>query len=275
MSTVRQPAVSGLFYPNLRVALARSVDELVLRAASKPVRGRLHGIIAPHAGYVYSGGTAAVAYKLLKDKSYDSVIIIGPSHREYFDGVSICAGDAFETPLGAVGIDHELRDLLVQEWPGISVTETGHKTEHSIEVQLPFLQRLFKSFSFVPIVMGDQRSEHCDRLAEAVSRACAAKHVLLIASSDLSHYHPYKTAVELDRQVLEEIERFDADGLIQKLEANEVEACGGGPIVTVMKASRQLGANSSQVLHYCNSGDVSGEKDAVVGYVSAALFQEE
>lgn len=275
MSTVRHPAVSGLFYPDLRAVLTRNVDELVLRAASKPARGKLRGVIAPHAGYVYSGYTAAIAYKLLKEQSYDSVIIIGPSHREYFDGVSICAGDAFETPLGAVGIDHEMRDRLVHEWGAISVTETGHMAEHSIEVQLPFLQRVLGSFSFVPIVMGDQRREHCDRLADAISKSCAGRNVLLIASSDLSHYHPYKTAVELDRLVLEKIELYDEEGLMKQLEANEVEACGGGPIVTVMKASRQLGANSSRILHYCNSGDVSGEKDAVVGYVSAALFQEE
>jgi len=275
MSTVRHPAVSGLFYPDLRAVLTRNVDELVLRAASKPARGRLRGVIAPHAGYVYSGYTAAVAYKLLKEQSYDAVIIVGPSHREYFDGVSICAGDAFETPLGNIAIDHELRDRLVKEWAGISVTETGHMAEHSIEVQLPFLQRILGSFSFVPVVMGDQRREHCDRLADAISKSCAGRNVLLIASSDLSHYHPYKTAVELDRLVREKIELYDEDGLMKQLEANEVEACGGGPIVTVMKASRQLGANSSHILHYCNSGDVSGEKDAVVGYVSAALFQEE
>ena len=275
MSTVRHPAVSGLFYPDLRAVLTRNVDELVLRAASKPARGRLRGVIAPHAGYVYSGYTAAVAYKLLKEQSYDAVIIVGPSHREYFDGVSICAGDAFETPLGNIAIDHELRDRLVKEWAGISVTETGHMAEHSIEVQLPFLQRILGSFSFVPVVMGDQRREHCDRLAVAISKSCAGRNVLLIASSDLSHYHPYKTAVELDRLVREKIELYDEDGLMKQLEANEVEACGGGPIVTVMKASRQLGANSSHILHYCNSGDVSGEKDAVVGYVSAALFQEE
>ena len=275
MATVRHPAVSGLFYPDLRAVLTRNVDELLLRAASRPQRGKLRGVIAPHAGYVYSGYTAAVGYKLLKDKSYDSVIIVGPSHREYFNGVSIYNGDAFRTPLGDVDVDHALRERLVQEWAKIMVTETGHSAEHSVEVQLPFLQRLLGSFSFVPIVMGDQRSELCDRLADAIGKACADKNVLLVASSDLSHYHPYKEAVELDRGVLKEIELYDADGLMKKLESDEVEACGGGPIVTIMKAARQLGANSSHILHYCNSGDVSGEKDAVVGYVSAALFQEE
>jgi len=246
-----------------------------LRAASKPVHGKLRGVIVPHAGYVYSGYTAAVAYRLLKEQSFDSVIIVGPSHREYFDGVSICSGDAFETPLGTIGIDHELRDRLVQEWPALSVTETGHMTEHSVEVQLPFLQRILGSFDFVPVVMGDQKRQHCESLANAISRACAEKNVLLVASSDLSHYHPYRTAIELDNLVVETIEQFDADALMKKLEANELEACGGGPIVAVMKASQQLGAKSSRILHYCNSGDVSGEKDAVVGYVSAALFQEE
>lgn len=275
MSTIRQPVVAGLFYPELQTVLTRSVEELMLRAALRPAKGRLRGVIAPHAGYIYSGYTAAIGYKLLKGKSFDSVIIIGPSHREYFNGVSIYNGDAFKTPMGNVEIDHNLRDQLVKEWADISVAETGHMAEHSIEVQLPFLQNALRSFSFVPIVMGDQRKELCRRLADTIGKVCTGRNVLLVASSDLSHYHPYKEAIELDRMVLEEIERYDADGLLKKLEMQEVEACGGGPIAVVMMAARQLGANTSQVLHYCNSGDVSGEKDAVVGYVSAALYQEE
>ncbi len=275
MSMIRSPAVAGLFYPGLQAVLNRNIDELLLRAAAQGKQGRLKGLIAPHAGYAYSGYTAATGYKLLKERPFSSVIIVGPSHREYFNGVSIYAGDAFKTPLGDVEVDADLRNELVHAWKDIAVAETGHADEHSVEVQLPFLQKVLKSFSFVPVVMGDQRSEHCRRLAEAIGEACSGKNVLLVASSDLSHYHPYKAAIELDRMVLDEIERYNPERLMERLEAEEVEACGGGPVAAVMMAARKLGANSSQILHYCNSGDVSGEKDAVVGYVSAALFQEE
>src|SRR3989337_2811985 len=125
MSTIRPPAVAGLFYPGLQTVLSRNLDELMLRAATHGKQGKLKGLIAPHAGYVYSGYTAATGYKLLKERPFSSVIIVGPSHREYFNGVSIYDGDAFKTPLGNVGIDHELRDQLVHEWTDISVTETG------------------------------------------------------------------------------------------------------------------------------------------------------
>lgn len=275
MSTIRPPAVAGLFYPGLQTVLTRNLDELMLRAATRGKRGKLKGLIAPHAGYSYSGYTAATGYKLLKERPFSSVIIVGPSHREYFNGVSIYDGDAFKTPLGDVEVDAGLRDQLVHAWKDIALTDTGHAAEHSVEVQLPFLQRVLGSFSFVPVVMGDQRREYCKRLAEAIGEVCAGKDVLLVASSDLSHYHPYKVAIELDRMVLNQIEHYDPEGLMEKLEAEELEACGGGPVAAVMMAARKLGANSSQILHYCNSGDVSGEKDAVVGYVSAALFQEE
>ncbi len=275
MSTIREPAVAGLFYPDLQTVLSRNVDELLLRAASRTIRGSLRGLIAPHAGYVYSGSTAAIGFKLLKERHFDSIIIVGPSHREYFDGVSIYDGDAYKTPLGVVEVDAALRDRLRQAWPAVTVSESGHNLEHAIEVQLPFLQRLFGSFSFVPIVMGDQKPAYCEQLADALADACRGMNVLLVASSDLSHYHPYKSAIDLDRKVLEEIEQYNTEGLMKKLEREEAEACGGGPIVVVMRAARRLGATSSKVLHYCNSGDISGEKDAVVGYVSAVLFQEE
>lgn len=275
MTTVtRPPAVAGLFYPESRALLSREVDELLLRAPAEQVRGALRGLVAPHAGYRYSGSTAAVGYKLLKGTTYETIVIVGPSHREYFDGISVYPGGGYQTPLGEVPVNDVLRNSLVGADPRIVLSEQGHHSEHSIEVQLPFLQRVFGRCSFVPVVMGDQRRELTELLGRALAQACRDHNVLLVASSDLSHYHSHTEAIVLDRMVIDTVERYDADGLMCRLEEQEVEACGGGPMVAVMLASSQLGARRSRVLFYCNSGDVTGEKDSVVGYLSAAFIQE-
>ena len=274
MISVREPAVAGLFYPGLQGTLSQQVDELLLRAKTVPVRGVLKALIAPHAGYQYSGYTAAIAYKSLKNLAFDSVVVVGPSHREYFDGISVFSGDAFKTPLGEIPVDNDLRNIIVEQNNGIMLAEAGHREEHSVEVQLPFLQRVLGRFSFVPIVMGDQRREYCDVLATALARSTEGRNVLLVASSDLSHYHTYRDAVRLDKNVIELVEQYDPDTLLERLDQEEVEACGGGPIAAVMKAAKILGATAAKSLFYCNSGDVTGEKETVVGYLSAALSQE-
>ncbi len=273
MSNVRHPAVAGLFYDADPVRLNRTVSELLLKSRGKRPDGRIVGLIAPHAGYMYSGFTAAKGYALLEGLKFDTVVIVGPSHREFFNGISIYPGEGFLTPLGEVAIDHEIRDALVRLSSSIRSSESGHRAEHSVEVQLPFLQKVLGLFSFVPIVMGNQTRLLCDTLAEALARTLQGRNVLLVASSDLSHYHSYNIALSLDRQILEDVEAFDENSLMMKLEQQRVEACGGGPMVAVMKAVKKLGADTSDVIFYCNSGDVTGEKDAVVGYLSAAFLQ--
>lgn len=274
MLAPREPTAAGLFYPELKIVLEREVDEFLLRAKSNRVKGTIRGLIAPHAGYPYSGLTAAAGYRLLKGASYDAVVVVGPSHREYFSGISLYPGSSYKTPLGELPIHDELRNALADCHPSIKFSEEGHRHEHSIEVHVPFLQRALGKTSFVPVVMGDQNKETCMVLAQAIASACNGRNVLLVASSDLSHYHPYKEATELDRKVIDVVERFLPEDLLRLLEEEEVEACGGGPMAVVMLASRQLGANKSKALAYCNSGDVTGEKDAVVGYCSAVLTQE-
>ncbi len=273
MSYVRHPAVAGLFYDADPVRLDRTVSELLQESRGKRPGGRLVGLISPHAGYMYSGSTAAKGYVLLEGLKFDTVVIVGPSHREFFNGISIYPGDGFLTPLGEVPIDQEIRDALVSISSSIRSGESGHRAEHSVEVQLPFLQKVLGSFSFVPIVMGNQTRLLCDTLAEALARSLLDRNALLVASSDLSHYHSYDTALSLDRQILEDVEAFDENSLMMKLEQQRVEACGGGPMVTVMKALKKLGADASNVIFYCNSGDVTGEKDAVVGYLSAVFLR--
>jgi len=273
MASIRDPAVAGMFYASAKKELEREVQHYLDVAPVIPLPGTIRGLVSPHAGYMYSGGTAAYGYKLLAGRSFEVVIVIGPSHREYFDGISIHPGKAFRTPLGDVPIDDNVRNALARSCRCLEVSSIGHNQEHSVEVQLPFLQQVLGSFSFVPVVVGDQRREYCFELAEAINHVSAGKEVLLVASSDLSHYYPYETAVEKDRVVVSDIAEFRSDELMEKLEQNDAEACGGGPIVSVMKASSALRASSSAILHYCNSGDVSPRRDAVVGYVSAAFVE--
>ncbi|MBM4169309.1 MAG: AmmeMemoRadiSam system protein B [Ignavibacteria bacterium] len=273
MPFVREPAVAGYFYTADAAILEREVDTMIDSAEPPKIEGRLCGLISPHAGYLYSGPTAAHGYKLLRNTSYDAVIVIGPSHREYFDGITMFPGDSYRTPLGDVPVNNDLRSMLAESNKKIMVTTKGHRLEHSIEVQLPFLQRILGAFTFVPMIMGDQRRANCEVLAEAIANVCRNKNVLLIASSDLSHYHSYDVARQLDDRVIADIRAFDPDGLMTKLEHEEVEACGGGPIVAALKALALLGCEKTEILSHCNSGDVTSQYDAVVGYLSAAILQ--
>lgn len=271
---VREPAVAGLFYADRPGELEREVRHYLDKAPEAPVGGIIRALVSPHAGFMYSGSTAAFGFRQLAGAVYDAVVIIGPSHREYFDGISIHPGTAFATPLGNVPIHDEVRREIAAHHRSIEISAIGHRAEHSVEVQLPFLQEVLGTFSFVPIVMGEQHREHCTLLAEALVRAGRRFNLLFVASSDLSHYHPYDEAVSLDRAVVRDIELYDTEAFMEKLERNQAEACGGGPIIAVMNAARELGATRARILHYCNSGDVSPRRDAVVGYVSAALVQE-
>jgi MEMO1 family protein len=268
-SSVRRAAVAGMFYSDDTEELRASVDQLLESATPVIQPGELVGIIVPHAGHVYSGLTAAYAYRLLQGRTVGTVIAVGPSHREYFDGVSVYPGRAYETPLGEIPIDTGMRELLVSS--GIVATAAGHRQEHSLEVQLPFLQRTLGSFSLVPLVMGTQVPSLCHALAKAIADAARGKSVLLLASSDLSHFHPYEEAVEMDGRVAGLIARYDTAELLERLERETAEACGGGPIVAVMEAARLLGADHSRILHTSNSGEVSGDRHSVVGYLSAGL----
>jgi AmmeMemoRadiSam system protein B len=273
-SSIRPPAVAGTFYPASARTLERDVDELLGRADPPRQSGIVYGLISPHAGYMYSGFTAAHAYKVIRGRTFDAVIVIGPSHHEYFHGVSVYPGESYRTPLGVVPIHADLRSAIIREDRRILLSAAGHRSEHSVEVQIPFLQRALGSFSFVPIVMGDQTMELCEYLSEAISSAVSGKNVLLVASSDLSHFHPYDEAASLDSRVIEMVEAYEPVRLMERLDHRELEACGGGPIVAVMLAARKLGANKARVIHYCNSGDITGDKSAVVGYLSAILSQE-
>jgi MEMO1 family protein len=270
--TVRPCRVCGLFYRGEPGALRTELGRLLDAVDSPAVPGVIRGLIAPHAGYQYSGPTAARAYALLRGASYETVVVVAPSHREYFEGVSVYSGDAYETPLGLVPIDGELRDRLLAETSTVQALTKGHGEEHAIEVQLPFLQYLLPRFSLLPVVIGDQRSDFCLDLGHALGAVLRGKNVLLVASTDLSHHHPALTAQRLDQVVMDDVTRFDAPALLQHLEHGETEACGGGPVIAVMTALRDLGVGRMTVLHHCTSGEITGDRTSVVGYFSAAAL---
>jgi hypothetical protein len=268
-------AVAGQFYPADPAELGAMLDGF-LAQAKVPAVPDVVAIVAPHAGYQYSGPVAAYSYALLKGRKPQRVVVIAPSHYEAFGFSSVYDGAAYSTPLGQVSVDREFVKRLVKMDPSIRLSSAGHvptadKREHSLEVQLPFLQRVLGEFRLVPIIMGDQSWEKCRALGVALAKLSQGSDTLIVASSDLSHYHPYDDAVRIDYKTLQAIEQWDYLSMSVNFEMEHWEACGGGPIIAAMIASERLGANRAQVLKYANSGDATSERGRVVGYGAVAL----
>lgn len=270
---VRKSTVSGSFYPEDPGTLKKQVNNFLDKAEDFDINN-IKSIICPHAGYMYSGQVAAYSYKLIRGKSFSRIILIAPSHSEYFDFVSVYDGSAYQTPLGKVEVDQETCHLLSIKSKNIRLSSHGHLDEHSLEVQLPFLQVVLKEFKIVPIVIGLQNKENIIELGNSIGSLAGSSKTLILASTDLSHYHPYPEAVGLDGTVETLIDDFNWEVLMDKFLSDDAEMCGGGPVVSSMIASQKLGANKSKILKYQNSGDVSGDKNAVVGYLSAVLYKK-
>lgn len=284
---VRPPAVAGAFYPGGAKELEKTVDSFLANATATPIEGTLVAIAAPHAGYEFSGQVAAHSFALLKGRKYARVVVISPCHIEAFPFSAIYDGDAYSTPLGTIPVDKEFARKLAAQNPLIKISGRGHgivqgRGEHSLEVELPFLQRVLGEFKLVPIVMGDQNYEMERALGVALAKVIEKgrpqgsplQDTLIVASSDLSHFHPYDDAVRLDRKTLNALEDYDYFNMSQNFQRRIWEACGGGPIVVAMIAAERLGANRAQVLKYANSGDATGDKARVVGYGAAAFTIE-
>jgi AmmeMemoRadiSam system protein B len=271
MNDIRPAAVAGTWYPANADQLAHEVDGY-LDAVGAPARvASLVALIAPHAGLRYSGPVAAHAYRQLRNRAIDTLIIVGPSHFVRFDGVALYAAGGFGSPLGVAQIDEVVAADLLAATPVVHEDRGPHRREHSLEMQLPFVRRVTPGAKIVPLLMGDQTEATARELGEALARVGRGRSTVLIASTDLSHYESVETAQRLDAVVLDHIGRFDADGLQSVLQENPRHACGGGPVVAVMRAARALGATESAVLYYGDSGDVSGDKSSVVGYMAAAM----
>ncbi len=277
MDLVRKPAVSGMFYPDNPVELKKDIETYLGSAIIRNFEENIIGIVSPHAGYMYSGQVAAYGFKMIAKKPYDTVVLIGPSHRAYFDGVALWARGGFETPLGRIDIDEDIAREMINAGGIIKANMDTHKQEHSLEVQLPFLQSVLEDFKIIPLVMGIQTTDACKKLAQSLSFVLgnSAKRFLIVCSTDLSHYYPDTKAKKLDGIIVEHLDTFNISGMIENIEAGKTEACGAGPIIVTMILSEMLGANCGKVLKYANSGDVSGDKSGVVGYVSAIFCRKQ
>jgi len=270
MQNIRRSAVAGSWYPGSAAALQRAVERHLAQTA-RDVGGELVAIVAPHAGLMYSGPVAAHAYRLLRGRSFDVVVLVGPSHFIAFDGVAAYPAGGFETPLGVAEVDADCAAALIAACPRVHAGADVHRREHSLEMQLPFLQHVAPRAPIVPLLMGHQTDETARALGDALATVLRGRRALVVASTDLSHYHDAATASVLDRVVIDCVGRLDADGLQRALDVRPEHACGGGPTVAVMRAALALGARDAIVLDYADSGDVSGDKSAVVGYLAAAL----
>ncbi|HTQ56959.1 MAG TPA: AmmeMemoRadiSam system protein B [Bryobacteraceae bacterium] len=275
---VRPPAVAGSFYPADPGELARMIDGFLSKADGVPIPG-LVAVVSPHAGYIYSGQVAAYTYAQLKGRRIERVVLIAPSHYDAFPFSAVYDGAAYLTPLGRVPVDRAFAAQLAKSSRLIQLSSRGHvnsgeRGEHSVEVQLPFLQRVLGPFQLVPVVMGDQSYQVCRALGLALAKMIRGPETLILASSDLSHYHTYDEAARMDHKTLQAITEWDYLSMSRNFDLRTWEACGGGPIIAAMIAAERLGANQARVLQYANTGDVTGDKSRVVGYGSVVMSRD-
>jgi len=269
---VRPSLIAGQWYSGVPDRLRDSVQAFLDAAQVEPLDGRLVALISPHAGHRYSGGVAAHGFRLVAGMEYDIVAVVAPYHPYYFSSTPYLVPDygAYWTPLGEI----PLADDLVSELDTrLGLTRMQRDEEHSLEIQLPFLQvALSGSFQLLPVMLNDQSAEICSALGEALAEVLRGQNALLVASTDLSHHYSAETAGRLDGAVTGRIAAFDPQGLLDVLASGKGQACGGGPTVAVMLAARALGANQAMLLKYATSGDVTGDYRSVVGYAAAALY---
>jgi AmmeMemoRadiSam system protein B len=267
---VRPPVCADdRWYPAAPEALRREVKEYIASAPVLDLPGDVVGLVAPHAGYFFSGHVAGASYRQVQGDSFEAVVLIGPDHRGIaFGGLAFADYDAWRTPLGDVPVDAELMAALDERLP---LKHVGRDSEHSLEVQLPFLQTALTEFKLAPILMGDPSPAACRELGLAVADAARGREALLVASTDLSHFYDYEHAKRLDEHTLKPILDFDPERLAEELDRSQAHACGGGPVAAVMIAARELGASQAHLVKYANSGDVWEDKSQVVGY-AAVIF---
>jgi len=284
-TVVRPSAIAGTWYPGSAAALRRAVQSHLDAVAPVTLPGPVMALVAPHAGYQYSGPTAAHAYAQARrgaegqPPQFDRVVLVGPLHRlirgSPIGSVMVPAEDAFRTPLGDVPVDRKFIRALGGQVP---LTIVRHDEEHALEIQLPFLQVTLGDFSLVPIMLGEAIDDpaalpRLDALATALA-GLTDDRTLLVASTDLSHLDNYADVVRIDRRLVELVNAFDVDGLREALRTGHANACGGAGLYVTLQASRQRGARGAQVLSYAASGDVTGDKRPgvyTVGYMAAAV----
>ncbi len=278
--SVRRPYVAGSFYPRDPKRLRDDLESCFkhkLGPGHLPTKASntrtITALVCPHAGYMYSGPVAAHSYLALsKEKEPGTVVILCPNHTGLGSAVSMINEGAWETPLGRMRIDEDLANAIFQQSDVIDIDETAHMYEHSIEVQLPFLQYLYgDSVKLVPICMGFQDLETSRAVGSAIKEAMKGRNAVVIASTDMTHQEPQESAARKDRLVLDALEAMDEARVQETVARNHMTMCGYGPVSAAIVASRELGANRAEVLSYHTSGDITGDLGAVVGYASARI----
>lgn len=275
---IRPPRFADdMWYSSAPTQLQADIESYLADAPPGPGPAGLLGLVAPHAGYFYSGHVAGAAFAGLTPGAFNTVILIGPDHRGAALGeISTPKVEAWRTPLGDIPVDWEVLQAVRSE---IDLTLLAADEEHSLEIELPFLQMTLQQFKLIPLMMGDQSPETCRRLGEALVKALPLplkeEGVLFVASSDLSHYFDDDTARRLDQATLQFILNLDADGLARHVEAGRRQgqpfACGAGPIAAIIHSATALGANQATLIKYATSADVHPRKDRVVGYAAIAI----
>jgi len=277
-SAVRRSVIAGQWYPGTRQGLTRTVDGYLAKVDQPPVEGDLLGLISPHAGYTYSGQTAAHAYHQLEGRQVDTVVLMGPSHRAWVGEYAVNREAAYETPLGRVPLDRAFIGKLEQR---VTLRHIEGDAEHSLEIQLPFLQRELADFRLVPILISADDAAAARRLGAALAEIIGQRsgedgQVLLMASSDLHHIDDYAEVVRRDQQVVDAIGAYDLPALTSLLLAPGCSVCGRMPILATLHAAKALGADAVEILHHTTSGDVTGQKwpgQYTVGYLAAAIYR--
>lgn len=276
---IRNPCVAGMFYTANKKELYSEIDKYIKSSQKDSNYTQLKhdnilGLVSPHAGYIYSGPVAAYSFSQLIDSNVELAVVLALSHRVRLNGASVIPEGIYKTPLGDVEIDSILGQKLVNE-DGFHFYEEVHESEHSLEVQVPFLQYSLKNFKIVPIIIGSYQVSECEKLAKNIYKHLKdeKRKFTIIISTDLSHYHSYDEASQMDNNLAETLKHFNENEVYKILTEGKSEACGISPLITGIILTKLLGAKKTEILKYANSGDTAGDKNSVVGYLSAAFLK--
>ena len=275
---IRPSPLAGRWYPANPIHLADSIDGYIKQAQVPDIPGEVTALISPHAGHLYSGPVAGYAFKTLQGRQIDLIVILSPFHQPHPDPILTSGHDAYQTPLGEVPVDKDSQkwlDTTLQERSTVSLSRIRNDKEHAVEILLPFFQRVYpEGFQILPLMVGDQSPALMKTLGSILSDLMKSRDILLVASTDLSHFHPAGEARELDQTIIDHIKALDPEGLYQAQQAGAGAACGLGPLAAVIWAAIQEGTVRTRILNYAHSGDVTGDNASVVGYTSGVLIRD-
>jgi MEMO1 family protein len=275
---IRPSPIAGQWYPDDPNRLSASVDQYIQSADLPKLDGEVVAIIAPHAGHIYSGPVAGYAFAAVRGLKPDLVVVVSPMHYPYEQPLLTTAHQAYATPLGVIPVDAaavQVLDDLLEQALGYGLARVKRDREHSLEIELPFLQRVLENeYQLLPVMVREQSHRATHLLGECLAKAIGGRNALLVASTDLSHFYPLKIANQLDAEMLRSIESFDPDEVINAEEEGRGYACGRGALAAVLWAAKEMGANKVKILKHATSGDITGDTSQVVGYGAAVVLRQ-